>query len=214
MQGNGFNVADAAIKNGFVKGTPFAGLDIYLTNNLTHVTTLGLATDATATDTAYIMAGVRKITFTFVSSIGSTPGNVLRGTNADTTRAALTAAINGSAGAGTDYVELSAEDRLALSRLQAVAVNDNSANTMALTTKGTITVGETLTDGTDTWTSVARHTIAGIKGAIDLALPSGGYEFDKKAVSGKHGREIVSSTIYNDHIWHELLPEILDVILT
>ena len=42
-QNNGFTSADAAIRNGFT-GENFGGLDIYVSNNLYHTVTLGLAT--------------------------------------------------------------------------------------------------------------------------------------------------------------------------
>ena len=94
------------------------------------------------------------------------------------------------------------------------ATNDDTANTMALTANGTLIVSETLTDATDTWTTVVRHTIAGVTGAIFLALPRDGAEFEKKPVSGKHGREVVTSQIYNATIWENRKAEVFDVILS
>jgi hypothetical protein len=208
-QNNGYNVADAAIKNGFVTGTPFAGLDIVVTNNLTHTQVLGLATKPTAADTIT----VNGVKFTFVSSLGTTAGNVLIGADADAARANLTAAINGGSGAGSTYVEVSAADRITLSRLQATAVNDNSGDTMTLTTRGTLVTAETLTDGTDAWATVKRHTIAGVKGSIFMAVPEGGGEYEKTAVSGKHGREVTTSQIYNGTIWSRNYDQVLDVVM-
>jgi len=209
-QNNGYNVADAAIKNGFVTGTPFAGLDIIVTNNLTHTQVLGLATQPTDGD----KVTVNGVVFTFKTSLGSTAGNVLIGGSADAARANLTAAINGASGAGSTYVEVATADRITLSRLQASAVNDNSGDTMTLTTRGTLVTAETLTDGTDAWATVKRHTIAGVKGSIFMAVPEGGGEYEKKAVSGKHGREVTTSQIYNGTIWSRNYDQVLDVVMS
>lgn len=211
MQGNGFNVSDAAIKNGFVKGTPFAGLDIYLTNNLTHTQVLGLATNVTAGDTIT----VNGVVFT-ARAVPALAGEFDIGADADATRVIIQNAINGSAtglNSATGYFEVSAADRLKLSRLQVVAVDDPSGNTLTLTTRGTLITAETLTDGTDAWATVKRHTIAGVKKSMFLALPEDGGEYEKKAVSGKHGREVTTSEIYNGTIWNRDLEQIMDVVL-
>jgi hypothetical protein len=213
LQNNGDVYKDFAIKNGYV-GSPFAGLDIYVSNNLTHSATLGMATQPTAGDTVTING----VVFTFVASIGSTAGNVLIGANVDVTRASLVAAVNGAAGAGTTYVEVGNDlygnsNRLKLQRAQITATNDNTADTMAVTTLGTLVVSKSLTAGGDVWTSVTRHSIAGIKGSITLAIPSDGMEFKNIEVSGKHGREIETSQIYNGTIWSQLRPQVFDVVI-
>lgn len=210
-QNNGFTSSDYAIKNGFT-GQNFVGLDIIVSNNLYHTATLGLATDVTANDTITV-AGV---TFTAKATPAAAGEFDISGT-ADGTRAILANAINGSAtgkNSATGYFEVSAADRAKLQRLQVVATNDDSANTLAITANGTLTVAESLTDGTDTWGTVARHTIAGVKGSIMAAIPSDGKEFIKKDVSGKHGKEVVTSQIYNATIWQEQKGEIFDVILS
>lgn len=68
-------------------------MDAYVTNNLTCVGSLILGANPTATDTV-TYAGVK---FTFVSSIGTTAGNVLIGASASATADNLVAAINGAA---------------------------------------------------------------------------------------------------------------------
>lgn len=215
VQGNGFNTKDAAIKNGFVAGTPFAGLDIYVTNNLTHTQVLGLATNPTANDTITING----VTFTFVATPAN-PGEIDIGASADATRALLARAINNTggyaagAGSATDYFEVSVANRAKLSAIQVSAVNDDTANTLTVTTRGTLIASEALTDGTDTWATVKRHTIAGVKGSIYLALPEDGGEYEKKAVSGKHGREVTTSQIYNGTIWSRNYDEVLDVVMS
>lgn len=217
MQSNGFASADAAIKNGFA-GEAFGGLRIYVSNNLTHTVTLGLATNPTADDTITITVGARAITWTF-KAVPAAAGEIDIGADADATRVLLTAAINNTngydagEGSATAYFEVSARDREKLSESQVTAVNDASANTMAITARGTISVSEDLTDGTDAWTAVKRNTIAGVMGSLFVALPEDGMTFEKKAVSGKHGRELVTAQVYNATIWENRKEEIFLVVV-
>jgi hypothetical protein len=55
------------------------------------------------------------------------------------------------------------------------------------------------------------HAIAGVYDSISLALPDDGGDFEKKAVSGKFGRELVTSKIYNTKIWNNMLKEVVDI---
>ena len=60
-------------------------------------------------------------------------------------------------------------------------------------------------DGTD------DYIVAGVKGSIQLALPRDGGEFEKKSVSGKFGKEVVTSQVYNATIWENCKPEVLAI---
>ena len=82
-------------------------MEVYSTGNLTTSTVLDLATNPTAGD--YVE--IKGVKFTFASPVGTDAGNVLIGSDADTSAKNLVAAVNGAAGAGTKYVELSADDR-------------------------------------------------------------------------------------------------------
>jgi len=211
MQNNGFSVADAAIRNGFV-GEMFNGMRVFVSNNLTHDCTLGLATNPTANDTITING----VTFTFVATLGTTAGNVHIGSDVDATRANLAVALNAPGTAiaedtDTGYVPVSAEDQKTLAKLQLAAVDSAAADTLAITVKGSLSVSGSLTAGGDAWGNVHRHTIAQVRGSLFLALPSDGVEFDKKPVSGKTGREFVTSQVYNGTIWTRPKKEIFDV---
>lgn len=212
MQNNGFNTADDAIKNGipFV-GTTFSGVDIYQTNNLRNTVTLGLATNPTDGDTITING----VTFTFVATLGTTAGNVHIGTAVDNTRLTLANAINGTtypgdtdvASSATDgFVALSEADQYKLARLNITATDSAGADTMAITADGTLTVAETLTDGTDAWTSVRRYLVAGNYGSMFLALPTAGMDFHEKEVSAKAGVELFMEQFYNRTIWTRKQP--------
>lgn len=210
-QNNGFTTADYAIKNGFT-GQNFAGLDIYVSNNLAHSVTLGMATNPTAGDTVTING----VTWTF-AAVPASAGEVDIGASADATRVILANAINGSAtgqNSATGYFEVSAANRAKLTKAVVVATDVPGDDEMTVVASGTLTVGETFTDATDAWATMHRHTIAGVTGSLQLLLPSGGYEFEKKSVSGKHGKEIVTSRIYGAGIWEQKKPAVFDVLVS
>lgn len=125
------------------------GIDLYESNNLTGTAVLSLATQPTAGDTVTIWGQ----TFTFVAS-PSAAGDIDIGASVDATRANLATLINAPATTTAGGVALTGQE---LKNFQArvSAVNDDTANTLTVTYKGigAISVSETLTDGTDTWTT-------------------------------------------------------------
>lgn len=137
---NGFRKADDGLDGVFL-GNGFMGrymnFNIYSSNNVLHTMVLTSSAAPTATNTVTI-AGV---VFTFVSSVGSTAGNVLF-TDEATSLDNLAKAINGSAGAGTNYIAVSDANRTILSNLGIVATSD-STHTVTITTQGPVTYAET-----------------------------------------------------------------------
>src|SRR5690606_33848081 len=115
---------------------------------------------------------INGVTFT-AKATPANPGEFDIGGSADATRAILANAINGAAtgkNSASGYFEVSAADRKKLSRI--TAVNDDTANTLTITGVGTgrITVGETLTDGTDAWAGGKLHCFAGRKHSVDIVV--------------------------------------------
>ena len=152
-----FSLADLALKNGYAGN--FAGYKVYSSNNVFHKRTISFSS-VVATD-AITVAGV---TFTFVSSIGSTAGNVLKGANDAAALANLAAAINGGSGAGTNYIEVSAADRAKLKNAKAHL----DGTTGVLTTAGAVVVSTD--DTTITVGNAEEHAILCRPGAIDLIM--------------------------------------------
>lgn len=152
-----FSLADLALKNGYAGN--FAGYKVYSSNNVFHKRTISFST-VVATD-AITVAGV---TFTFVASIGSTAGNVLKGANDAAALANLAAAINGGSGAGTNYIEVSAADRAKLKNAKAHL----DGTTGVLTTAGAVVVSTD--DTTITVGNAEEHAILCRPGAIDLVM--------------------------------------------
>lgn len=142
-------------------GISYAGFKLFVSNQLTGQAVLSMATQPTNGDTITING----VTFTFVSSIGSTAGNVLIGADVDTTRASLAALINAPSTTAADRVgwsTTSASQKYTFRKLRnrATATNDNTANTLTVTWKGLskIVVSETLTAAADTWTALKTIT--------------------------------------------------------
>ena len=152
-----FSLADLALKNGYAGN--FAGYKVYSSNNVAHNRTISFSS-VVATDEIVIAW----VTFTFVSSIGSTPGNVLKGANDAAALANLAAAVNGGSGAGTNYIEVSAADR---AKLKGVRVHLDGS-TWVLSTAWAVAVSTP--DTTITVGNATEHAILCRPGAIDLVM--------------------------------------------
>jgi len=210
LQNTGNNVADNVIVNGITSGvtkvgTTFSGVDVYMTNNLTHVAVLNLATNPTTTDTITINGVVITFVGTLTAASGSSEVHIA--STVDITRANLVEFLNADGAASeteatdTGYSSMSAHNSGRISALQLVAVNDNSGNTATITAKGTLVVSEALTDATDTWSDVYHYSLLGDYGAINLYLPSAGMDYVEKEVGGKPGVEVYMEQFYNAVIW-------------
>jgi hypothetical protein len=164
-------LGDQVTENGRL-GNVF-GWEIVYNNNLPYTAVLSLATQPTNGDTLTI-AGV---TITLDATLAATAWADIR-TNVDTTRGFIRDLINygnGTGGTvsgtvGTDFTDVSAENRFIWQKRGLLAVNDDSADTLTITGFGDITVAETLTDATDTFTSARQDSLFLVKGAIDMIV--------------------------------------------
>lgn len=148
------------------------GNEVYVSDNLTAEAVLGLATQPTATDTV----SVNGVVFTFVASLASA-GDLHICSDVDATRANMENAFNaiGTAIAeatDTGYQVVSAADQATWNALRITATDSASADTLTIVAVGAgrLTLAETLTDGTDTWTHNLVHCYYGKKGAIDVVM--------------------------------------------
>ncbi len=162
--GKSIEMAGTALKNGY--SGPLVGFSTYVSNNLTGYAELKVATQATAGDTVTVGG----VTFTYVTPIGATPGNVLIGADATASRQNLMNAINGGAGAGTTYVEVSAANRAKLDAIRATAVEASTSLQVTFIGGSRVTVAETLTAVADIWTKNRIHVYAGRRNAIDVVM--------------------------------------------
>lgn len=190
LLGKNIDLAGSVFKNGYTGDV--SGAQVYVSENLTGTATLGMATNPTASDTVVING----VTFTFVSPIGVTAGNVLIGASADATRANLTALINDPGTTTAQGVALSAANQALLkpSGIAMVATNNDTTNKMTLVAvgSGALTVSETFTDATDAWSLNAIHAYFGRKGAIDAVMQDMS-EVDMRETSDRRGTNVFSS---------------------
>jgi len=207
LLGKNADFVNALFQNGYVN-EQVAGAKVYVSENLTGQATLGLATQVTANDTV----SVGGVTFTFVAS-PTNPGDVDIGVNVDGTRANLAAAINGGAGAGTAYIEVSAANRIILSKtLRLTATNNDTTNVLTVVGKGSgrLTVAETLTDATDTWTSNFIHAYFGKEGAIDVVVQKD-VKADMRQEPKQPTTNIISRVLYGIKTFTDGSKKFLDV---
>lgn len=210
LLGKNINFMESVFKNGYLG--PIMTADLYASENLTGEAVLAMATNPTAGDTVTIQG----ITFTFVSSIGTTAGNVLIGGSADATRANLTALINAPATTTANGVALSSADVIKIQdTLRLSAVNDNTANTMTITGIGSsrLAVSETLTASGDTWTKSFIHAYFGKKGSIDVVIQDK-VDMEMRDEPKQRATNILSDVLYGVKTFYDGSQQFLDVLIS
>lgn len=189
LLGKNIDLAGAVYRNGYTGDV--SGAEVYVSENLTGSALLSMATQPTDGDPVTING----VVFTFKTTLGATPGNVLIGGSADAARANLAALINAPGTTTANGVALSSADQLTITdTLRLAATNDNSANTMEIvgTGSGAMTVSETLTDGTDGWSRNCIHAYFGKKAAIDMVVQDM-KEVDMRETADRRGTNVFSS---------------------
>lgn len=164
-------LGDTVSQNGIVG--PWLGWTFVQSNNLPWSANLNIATNPTDGDTVTISG----VTFTFKAS-PTTAGHVDIGSDAAESRANLKKAVEGGAGAGTTYIELSLENQFLLRRKRYVRC-DTSQN-MAFTGFGDISVSETLTAAADIWSNQKQTSTFMIRGSIDVVIQLMKLEIERK----------------------------------
>lgn len=154
-------LGDSVLANGVVG--PWHGWTIVENNNLPWSATLTIDTNPTAGDTVTISG----VTFTFRAS-PALAGEVDIGNDAATSRANLKAAVEGGAGSGTTYIDISALNAFILRRKRNVKCS--TAEGMLFTGNGDISVSETFTATTNVWSAQQQKSIFMIRGAIDAVM--------------------------------------------
>lgn len=162
--GKNIALTDLTLKNGYAG--PILSFKTFISNNLTFTGILTLTEQPSNTNTVTIGT----VVFTFVSSLGSTAGNVLIGNDAAASQANLIAAVNGAAGAGSTYVALSAADRAKLTDLRVVATSVGTTMVIKAIGAGRLACSETITHATDVWSKKMVHCYAGRAKSVDAVI--------------------------------------------
>ena len=158
--GNTYNVADSAYKKGY-RGT-FQNMDIVVSTNLTATADLAVATNPSEDDTVTING----VTFTFKAAPASA-GDVDIGVAAANSVDNLVAAINGGAGAGTTYIEVSTSDR---AKLEGITATDNTTSIGLESKRGYKVLSSSLVAAADKWGAVTIHNLIMERGSIHLVM--------------------------------------------
>ena len=212
LAGKNSNLGDSTGVNGH-QGK-YYGFDIYVSNSLTFTATLAMASTPTNNDTLTIKqydsnGTLQTITFTFVSTIGTTAGNVLiDGTaNSITNLATL---INTPGTTTATGVKLSAANQAVLFRCAATA----AATSMTLVAKGAsfFQLSSSLTATADGWTAAkqVQHSLFGVKGATDLVIQKRP-NVEIKEVADKLGKNVLPWTLYGYTTFTEGKAKLVDV---
>ncbi|MFZ5365428.1 MAG: hypothetical protein ACOZBH_04515 [Patescibacteria group bacterium] len=163
--------------NGLV-GNRF-GFEVYVSTNLTY-TAKWTPADNPA-DTATIT--INGVTFTFVATIGTTPGNVLQTTSLAVTLDNLVDLINNPSSTTANHVALSQASQVLLEG----CVATDGTTYLGIEFVGGGEVAVTTSEAADVWSVETVHCLFGQKGAIDLVLqraPGIGFNQEPKRLPG------------------------------
>lgn len=223
LLGKSIDLAGSVFKNGYTDVVNNAKM--YVSNNLTGEAVLGMAAIPTAGNTVVING----VTFTFVSSIAATPGNVLISGTADLARANLAALINNPGTTTVVGVALSAADQAILrdgaglvsrtvtsgvdtDTTYTAATNDNTADTLTIVGvgSGALVVSATFNTTSDSWSKNFVHAYYGKKGAIDLVVQDL-KEVDMRPTADRRGTNVFSSYLAGVRTFADGKKKFLDV---
>lgn len=216
--GAGFASADKSIKDGLFQsynGGLF-GLDILVTNEVPRSVNLTFAGQPTAAET-FTVAGV---TFTMVSSIGATAGNILIGASAAATITNIAAALNAASGqgstsgSGTTFVLPTSANQTIL-RNAGVVATATSATVLTIATTRFATIAESMTNVTlGTYT---ENILAGIRNAVEIVTPSNGYNSDEKMIAttstGFNGIQLTNTQVHDAHVFFKNRDKLVRVLV-
>lgn len=188
---NGFTNADDQLRRGW-QVVPLADFDYFVTPEIEREQSV-VGTSVIATD----VLTVKGVTFTVIAS-PSTAGHVDLGGDDATTMANLAAAINGGAGAGTAYIEISAANRAILKNAGVVATVDGTT----LTVTAYASIGMTSPDATLVAGTEKKNLLAGIRRSTLLRLPSEGLTVVKNdMLESDTGIQLRSSQQHGAGVW-------------
>lgn len=160
---DGFNEADAALRNGFIGKA--AGMNFYTTNNLPTSVSITIDTQPTAGDTITI----KGVTWTCVAD-GATAsaGEVNIGADLADFKTIIVKAINGTTSADYTDVAQKARNKYRNAQVSAAAF---SGDVMVVTGYGRLNASLSMTAGTNVIsTAETGYMLAGRKGAISIGV--------------------------------------------
>lgn len=209
LLGKNIDLAGSVYSNGYTGDVSNAKM--YVSENLTGTASLNIATNPTNADTVTING----ITFTFVTVIGATPGNVLIGVSAAATRANLVALINAPGTTTAQGVALSAANQVAITDTYGLtAVDVPASNKLNITGMGSgaLVLSKSLTAGADGWTLNCIHAYYGKMGAVDMVVQDL-KEVDMRKTADRRGVNVFSSYLAGIKTFTDGSKKFLNVLL-
>lgn len=185
----------------------FAGIKLYLTNNLTGSARWTPADQPT--DAATIT--INGITINLVTTLGTTANNVLIEVNTATTLDNIVAFINsGGAGVANKSVAASAANQRIMQNWVAV----DGTTYFEVRAKGASYMTVSTSEALDVWgtTTQLQHLLFSMEGAIDAVIQSApGVEMASTVSAGKLGMNIIPYTLFGVYTFYQGKNEIFDV---
>jgi hypothetical protein len=210
LLGKNADFVNALFQNGYIN-EQVAGAKVYVSENLTGEAVLSSAQTPSNGDTV-VIGGV---TFTFNTTLTTTPGSVLISGSADAARANLTALVNTPGTTTTFGTALSASNVTTLTKtLRLTATNDDTANTMTIVGKGSgrLVLGGTLTNTNNTWSKNFIHAYFGKAGAIDVVIQKD-VKVDMRPEPKQPTTNIMSRVLYGIKTFQDGSQKFLDVLI-
>jgi hypothetical protein len=172
LLGKNNDMSAGTFENGYV-GTPTFGSDLFISNNLSADVDVTMVANPTNGQTLSLAFNGNNYTFTFVTVLGATPGNVVIGAAALNTRANLAAAINAPDVTSANFVAFTdvsptyiASKIIEEGRLVATDVPASNRLEIRSTGSGRIQV----TNGTTATVTSTLNCFFGRKGKIDVVV--------------------------------------------
>lgn len=205
LLGKDIDIAGSVFKNGYAGA--IRGATLYVSENLTGEVVITLSSTLSNTET-FVING---ITFTAVSSIGSTAGNFLIGANADASVTNLAGLINAPGTTNATQVALSAADQETVDgKWTATASTANDTVTIVMVGSGRPVVSETAANAS--FTKKMLHCYYGKKGAIDLVVQDM-KSVEMRPTADRRGTNVFSSYLAGIKTFTDGSKKFLDVLI-
>lgn len=205
LLGKNADFVNALFQNGYIN-EQVAGAKVYVSENLTGEAVYTQATTTVDGETVTIGG----VTLTWKTTLTPTAGEVLRGANITASLTNMASAINGSAGAGTTYVALSAANRIILTNTLRLSAT-STASTVTIVGKGSgrLVLSES---STGSWTKNMLHCYFGKEGAIDVVVQKD-VKADMRQEPKQPTTNIISRVLYGIKTFNDGTKKFLDVLL-
>lgn len=183
LLGKQFDIVEAVFKNGYTGD--ISNAQVYVSEKLKATATLVSSADYGNTETMTING----VLFTFVTTIGTTAGNILRGVSETGTMTNIAALLNAPGTTTTTGVALSASDQ---AKMVGITAASDGVHTVTITGVGTgrLVLAETAANAS--FVTNLIHAYFGKKGAIDLVVQNI-KKVDMRPTSDRRGTNVFSS---------------------